>query len=405
MADADRAEIEAAVGKGLARMGVQATIVLTGASLELRPTEGGAPVSIDVETVLGQWPLLPEEMRGRKADEMARRLLGALRTARRAEGRPDSPQDDARARRQIVGAAIAVIGGLAVIGAVRFAIPRLFADVGVAPDPKGEAEGARAARLDRACDAARERLYQGSSFGPFALEGWAVELWLARRGGAAIREHPALTGLAPGGKLPPEADPGLARVIDGRVELADGFPGEAARRSPGWAGAAVVFRDGYARAFLEEETRPRFLGLAERVARASGADHGALYARCAHLPTHDVGAWFRGPDTAGAAAVLVYQMGFFAEARLVDRAAIAALHAPGDLDALRSAAGTLGGASPADVVSRAVSAQGGSAQGGSVGSTGGTTLVFPLAVSTSSRPLAAAKDLARRMGIAVPSAE
>jgi hypothetical protein len=402
VADADRAEIEEAVGKELAARGVQGTVVLAGATLELRAAGGGAPVSIQVEMILGQWPLLPEEMRRRKAGEMAGRLVASLEAARRAEGR-EAPRSaaDAKARGRILGAVIGLVGLLVVIGAVRFAIPRLFvAEEKVQPAVPAEAEAARAERLARACDASRERLYKGSAFGPFALEGWAVELWLARRDGGAIREHPALTALAPGGKLTAAASAELAQVRDGRVELADGLTGEAAQRSPGWAAVAVVFRDGYGRAFFEEERRVAFLALADRLVEATGADHAALYARCAHLPTHDVGAWFHGPDAAGAAAVLVYQMGAFAETRVIDRGALAALHAPGDLDALRKAAGTLqsGGAGAGDGVAKLLSAQ-----GGSVRTAGGSTLVFPLTAPL--RPLTAAKELARRMGVASPSAD
>jgi hypothetical protein len=286
-----------------------------------------------------------------------------------------------------------------------------------------EADGARRERLARACDAVRDRLYQGASLGPFALEGWVAELWLGSRrsGETPLRESPALTGLVRGGKLLPSADETLAAVRDGTVEITDGFDAGAAQRSPGWSAAKLVFHDGYARAFLEVETRARFLGLADAMARASGADHAALYARCAHLETHDVGAWFRGPDVAGAAAVMVYQMGFFADAKVIDRSTMASLRASGpsgsrkpgsrpqasdhdggslarppegELDALRRAAGEVAAEVPQEV---------GSA-GGSVTTAGGsTTLVFPLGAPV--RSLAATRELARRMGIGTLTGE
>ena len=43
-----------------------------------------------------------------------------------------------------------------------------------------------------------------------------------------------------------------------------------------------------------------------------------LYARCAHLRYHDVGAWFRGASPSLAASALVYSMGFFSERRLTN---------------------------------------------------------------------------------------
>jgi serine/threonine-protein kinase len=163
-------------------------------------------------------------------------------------------------------------------------------------------------------------------------------------------------------------------------------------RSPAWGGAIMVFHEGYARVFLEPETRQRFILMADRLAEAAGADAGALYARCAHLTTHDIGAWYHGKDAPGAAAALVYQMGFFADGTILDRGAVTALRAPGgDLDALRKAAEV-----EADLVPKIVSAQ-----GGTVTTSHGVSLVFPLAGPT--RAQTATRALARKMGVGVGS--
>ncbi len=351
-------------------------------------------MSIDVELIVKQWALLPPEMRARKANEMARRLVGAHQSAREAAGLRDDL--DGSARKRITGGIGGIFALLVVIGAVRFAIPRLTGgpDKVEAKAPT-ESDGARQQRLARACEAVRSNIQEGKAFGPFALEGWVVELWLASKKTPALIESPALKALAANGKLRADDDEQLARVIDGKVELADGFDAEAAGRSPGWSAVTVRFREGYARAFFEEESRPRFVGLAERVAAAAGADHAALYARCAHLPTHDVGAWFHGPDLAGATAALVYEMGTgaFAEPRAVDRGALGALHVPGELDALRKAAGEV-----ADAVPRIVGSS-----GGSVGTTGGATLQFSLAAP--GRSVKATRALARKMGIGLGVAD
>lgn len=409
MPPTERAEIEQAVGEELAKVGVEGTLSLIGHSIELHPgSEGGssvargAPVAIDIQLILEQWALLPDEMRARKAEEIARRLHGALRTSRRWEGHHEDVVDSG-GRGRVAGAVAGLFGLLAVIGLARYFVPRVLGQGKVEAAVPTEGDGARRERLARACDAVRDRLYKGSSFGPFALEGWVVELWLGskRAGEAPLRESAALGGLVGGGKLVPGADEVLAGIRDGTVEITDGFDAGAAQRSPGWSAAKVVFHEGYARAFLEEEGRARFLALADRVARASGADHAALYARCAHLETHDVGAWFRGPDAAGAAAMMVYQMGFFAETKVVDRSAVATLRPSGhdggaalpggELDALRQAAGDVAVEVPRQV----------SSAGGSVTTAGGsTTLVFPLGAPV--RSLAATRELARRMGIGVP---
>jgi hypothetical protein len=388
VAEAADAGIEEAVGRELGRMGVQGSLILVGKSIEL--CGDGAPVAIDIGIIVEQWPLLPPDLRRRKAEEVARRLHGADLAARQADGRP---RDGARALdnaslRRILGAIGAVFGVLIAIGVARFVISRINAADEVEPAVASEAPGPRKERLARACDAVRDRVYQGTTFGPFALEGFVVELWLASRTGVPIRDQAALTELVRGGKLAPAADEKLAEIIDGTVEIADGFDAEGARRSPGWTAATLVFHDGYARAFLEAETRPRFIGLADRVSRASGADHGALYARCAHLPTHDVGAWFRGPDVAGATAAMIYQMGFYAEAKVIDRAALAVVKLPGgELDALRKAAERV-----SDSVLPIVSAATGSVTVGPP-----ATLVFSFAHPV--RPLTATRNLARKMGI------
>ncbi len=50
---------------------------------------------------------------------------------------------------------------------------------------------------------------------------------------------------------------------------------------------------------------------------------GALYAKCAHLPYHDVGAWFRGDSIGSAADALGFSMAPYTEAPTVSRDAFA----------------------------------------------------------------------------------
>jgi serine/threonine-protein kinase len=389
VAQDEREEIEEAVGQALSRMGISGTISIGGDTIELRAD--GPPVGIEIDLTLKQWPLLPPEMRRRKADDIARRVAEAYRAsqyASRATGEREGPPPA-----RIAGGIAAVFGVLALIGVARMVIPRLTIEKKPDATTPSEADGARRDRLARACDAMRDRLYKGASFGPFATEGWVVELWLAARKGGTMRADPALTGAIAGGKLTAAADDELSRVSDGTVEIVDGFSDDLGRRSPAWGGAVMVFHEGYARVFLEPETRQRFILLADRLADASGADAGALYARCAHLQTHDIGAWYRGKDAPGAAAAMVYQMGFFADGTIIDRGAVTALRAPGgDLDALGKAAAAV----EPDLLGKMVSAQ-----GGSVNTAHGVSLVFPLAGPT--RAQTATRALARRMGVGIGS--
>src|SRR5262249_45830839 len=146
--------------------------------------------------------------------------------------------------------------------------------------------------------------------------------------------------------------------------------------------------------FFEEETRPRFLGLADRTSSASGAELGALYARCAHRTTHDVGAWFRGADVPGAVAAMVYTMGFFADAKIIDRGAMGVIKVQGgDLDALRKAASDV-----SDAIPRYVGTAGGALTSGRP-----ATVTFPLGAPV--RAVSATRDMAKKMGIAAATGD
>lgn len=374
------------MGEALAALGVSGTIAVSDDSIELR--SGGAPIAIDIGLTVRQWPLLPPDMKRRKAAEIAQRLADSHHTAV-AAGRARPVRRSATPTRFW----IAIIGGISLlllVGVVRMLLPRLRPEKVEARVPT-EDDTARRERLARACDAMRDRLYKGASFGPFATEGWVVELWLARsKGSGPLKDSTAFSSVISGGKLTAAGDDDLAEVKDGAVELAEGFTEEMGNRSPAWNGVRLLFKEGYARAFLEQSTRQRFVMLADRLADASGAEVGALYARCAHLTTHDIGAWFRGPDAPGAVAAMVYQIGFFAEGNMLDRGALAALRTPGDLDALRKAASGPEGETLPRIVA---------AQGGTVNTAHGTSLVFPL--SAPMRSLAATRAIARKMGVGI----
>jgi serine/threonine-protein kinase len=236
----------------------------------------------------------------------------------------------------------------------------------------------------------RDRVYQGASFAAFAPEGWVIELWLAAKG-RSLEKHPAVAALVAAGKLTTAADEELAKVLDGRVDVGPAFEHEADTRRSDWDGVKVLFREGYARAFFEEEGRSRLVGLSGRLAEATGAEMGALYGRCAHLRVHDVGAWFYGRDPQTAAASILYQMGFFAESSLVNKAALAAI-APSEpeLGRLLAVAAT----QSSNALVGALAAEGGTAK-----TTHGVSVTFPFAGAT--RAITATRELAEKLGIGV----
>ncbi|MEO7332034.1 MAG: hypothetical protein ABI193_25890, partial [Minicystis sp.] len=232
----------------------------------------------------------------------------------------------------------------------------------------------------------------GASVGPYEAGGWAIELWLANRSGPVPRETPALTEALAAGKLSPSADAVLSEINDGTLAFADGdgaFPGSA--RSPTWRTATLVFGGGYARAFFDADKRARFLGLADRLAEATSAELGSLHARCAHLAVHDVGAWFRGRDAAGAGAALIIGVGLFAERPAVDRDALARYPGPGDLEALVQATT---GAKLDLATLKSLAGE----QGGSVTALPATvTVTFP--VGGPIRATSASRALAKKLGL------
>jgi serine/threonine-protein kinase len=380
---ADR-EIELLLRDALGGFGVAGIASVHSGQVELRA--GGAPVSIDLENLAEQWPLLPHEIRRRRVGELARRLVNAQRGGVLRRG--------TRRGTGIISVPIAamVLGLAGLIAGARWWFNRRVEPDVPAAIPVETEEQARA-RRGRVCDAARKRLYAGASIGPFDMEGWYAELWLARaKPGEDLRARPEIMTLVDGGKISVAAEPALSSLADGTVQIVEGFVPERAARSPGWSGVTIRFGGAYVGALLDTSLRPRFLSLADRLADALQADAGALYGRCAHLGHRDLGAWFRGADARSAAAALVYAAGMHAELPAVDTGALARLGGAGELDALRMAAAKL------DVT----------ALGHAVGPHGGTvtrdrkavSVTFPMAGGT--RATTASRSVARALGVGLP---
>ncbi|WP_437818980.1 hypothetical protein [Sorangium sp. So ce1078] len=381
--------------------GTSGAVSVQGKQIALRGR--GAPVAIDLEQLVEQWPLLPQDLRTRKASDLARRLAQAHRAV--SSMVPPAPTAPIRPARHVVIPVGAVV--LAIVG-VLFAVRLLRsretpAALPAAPETVASEDAARNART---CEAARKRIYSGASMGPFELAGWVAELWLAmpRSGGTAqaapgaagqdtpSAESVGLGALVSQGKLTAAADAELAAMTDGLVEIVSGFDEEEAGRSPSWRAVIARFSGGYARAYFDPALRARFVALADRMADGATAELGALYARCAHLPYHDAGAWFRGPDPAAAAAALVYASGLFAEMPAVDRGALTALRGAGQIDALRGAGVALDAASLGKLVG---------AHGGGITKGGGSAVVITFPVGGPTRATSASRIVARKLQVGV----
>lgn len=392
------AEIESALRDALRNFGLPGRVTVRGKHVEL--STGGAPISIELELLQEQWPLLPPEMRQRKIGEVARRVVAAYRASTGASTKGDA--DAGRGPKLPPRPVMITTGSVLAIALVALVIyrsfPNLFRGDGDAKPDAGvatETEEQAAARRARVCDAARARLYSGApTIGALDTEGWYVELWLARsKGEGDLRQHEAIRSLVQDGHVAPAADPFLAERRDGKVEIVAGFTAEEAAKAGTWQSVTIRFGGRYVEAFLDPADRTRFIALGDRLAETIPAEMGALYARCAHLPNkHDLGAWFRGLDVPSTAAALVYQMGFFSEVPAVSRASVAAAGGGFELDALRSAAAKLDSMGLASLVG---------ADGGSITTHGGgaISLSFPSAGGT--RASRASRVVANKLGVGV----
>jgi serine/threonine-protein kinase len=328
-------EIEEAVQRALAAGGVQGTVTLSGRTMTLRT--GGAPVEIDAAYLVEQWPLLPEDLRERKATDVAARLTDALRAAKAGAPAPSAPAPRYTPSVRPTGVAargpskpmvlplgtILLVAGLAAAGwwFWKRARPMGTADTGGSGAPASTASAAPETedqRRARVCEVARKRVLETRSLAGLDAQVWLTELWLATsKPGDDMARSKGVTDLIDQGtrKLTAAADPDLAAIAEAQVELdAD----ESARAGVPWRGVRVRFRGGYVSAFFEPPGRERLHRVAQKLADATGAEMGALYARCSHLRYHDVGAWFRGATPPLAASALVYSMGFFSERRLTN---------------------------------------------------------------------------------------
>ncbi|RLB47270.1 MAG: hypothetical protein DRI90_26520 [Deltaproteobacteria bacterium] len=382
MVDATPArEIERSISTALARKGIAGTVVLRGTTVELHGS-GPAVIAIDVSDWVDQWQLLPPEMCDRRAE------LAADRLSRAASGSRPPPALPGRTW-ETIKKTLAVLVVLAIAGAVVFWLRQagFFGQSVPSGGAGGAASGATVetvagakARTERACEAARRRIYAGASMG-IDVEGWVVELWLAR---------PADQGdLA--------ADPKLAarlRALPGDLEPAGPAEATVARDTAtrlGAASAIVQLNGGYVASFFDVEGRKRLQQWVGSAAAAVGAHYAALSARCDHLSTHDVGAWYAGPDETAVWVALLYDAGLFASPPAFDLDVIDAR--TGTLPGLRSGAVKFDAAAAAELLRQL----GGRMElvppaGGGVAL---TTLSFPLGGPT--RATKAAREIAGQL--------
>jgi serine/threonine-protein kinase len=330
-----RREIEDAVRDALGKRGMAGMVVVQPGLVEL--VGGDRPSAIEIGSLVDDWPAMSAETRASTATDLARRLFEATLVVRKTT-RP--PMD---ARRPPPVTAIAVVVLVVIVGiAVMVAIGRrwLASTLGAAPSATAsdevprESDAETNARLARVCEATRKRVYAGASVGPMDVGGWVAELWLAKKSPGSLSDAKELRAFVEGDKVAPSADAEIAKVSGGKVELVDATSPELGKA---WHAAVLRFSGRYLDGYLDPSGRARFIALAGRVATAAGADMGALYGRCAHLPTHEIGAWYFGSDAPSTSAALLVSMGLASDAPTVDKKKLSS----DELDALRKAGADL----------------------------------------------------------------
>lgn len=300
------AEIEHSFAEVVARRGVSGRVVVHDRSAELHGV--GSVVAIDLGDLIAQWSVLPADMRATKIDLAVERLQQAVA---RDLPPPASPTDIAPLVGKIAGTVLVLA---TVAGTVFWLAKSNFfgADVVSAAassttEANGKPEFGVVPKVEdrESCEASRRRIYAGATSLDVDPAGWLIEIWLARDGepaplreDAALRDvtHERLSGRL--GALEPAAM--------SWIETGD------ARR------VRVRFEGGYLHPFMKADGRDRFVALTDQLAEATHSSHAALYARCAHSNTRDIGAYYRGVDAGGAAASLLFAQGLFTNPPVID---------------------------------------------------------------------------------------
>ena len=312
----------------LARLGHRGVLNTEGAWLVLG--KGATQTRAEVQGTSEQWEELPDDLRQRRARQLAELLLAKPADA------PVTPRPQRLSNRPkwfaVIAPVLVVVGtALALLVAYRALAPNGRAAAASFGDLLRSGEGAAplAASSDvaapehgavalSACDQVRSRIARGGSIGPADVDGWQVELVLLRRGAPTDLSHaPALSSF-----LRPSSDAGkstwiwpnakslvLVQRFDAQVEV-QALPALGVGQL---SGVRLVFSGPYVTPYFSEGLRPDYLLLAEALTEALGATDGALFAHCANSDAHSIGSWFLGAGPGAALGSLVYFMAGYSD--------------------------------------------------------------------------------------------
>ncbi len=319
-------DIVSTVQKSLAKFGIPGTVRWEGLQLVL--VEAAHPsAAVPVGSWAADWTRMDEASRRLRAEDVARTF-----NRHRRQRLSSAPA----ARRIYVDPKLVVLIGIlcAAVAWVYFGsddLPVSRAGTGAVEtaheaDAVGQASriardpsnGAGDARASRVCSATLTRIFQGGSVSVADVDGFRVEIALLRVGSsAALADAPELDLFvedhrsATGSRFiwGPEKDLATVETSDSVVVVRSmPFDGDGERIS----GVVLSFGGSLVDPYFKEEQRNRYFHIAHALSQRLGATHTAVYARCFDQPLHALGSWFRGEDTGGAIAALVYFMGTYA---------------------------------------------------------------------------------------------
>ncbi len=289
----------------LARFGSAAPLQVEGTRVRMTPD---APAH-DLKPLALRWEDLGAEEQQREVTILARRLTRVGRGSGAS-----APTHGRAALWPLVWAALAVGGAVVYWRSPYGPGGNRGLDVGApdgsagtldSPPAVAESDEEREARL---CRATRARVLRGATVSPLDVDGWVVEIDLARptdeRGWSRLGEFVSEAPAAIIWKGAPQlvAQGGENAGLQVHRESLAGRP-EALER------LSLTLSGSYVKPYFQENQRIEVVRLAQALAKSHGARHGGVYARCAAGRTHHLGSWFMGTTVPEAAASLLYFMG------------------------------------------------------------------------------------------------
>lgn len=325
-------ELQQLVTELLGRFGVAGTVTIEAGRATLFGS--GPTVELDVGPSLSDWNQLGDDVRRKRAVDVARRLAGE----RRRIGAPSRALDGHRLSPWLVFGAlgVVVIGLGAAFWFRQSSAASSAAPVLPAPSVDYDAyERERQERAERVCNATRTRVVRGAPIGPSDVEGWVVELSLLSN-----KDSPD-----------PASDPALATFVStsgghghivwsqaGALASLEGSDTSAivtaanlpATGPPSFKGLRLVLTGRYVVAYFDEAARVTLVRFALALSDALHSEYAALYARCAAGRAHHLGSLFRGTTPGGAVASLLYFMGTFGDVPDVRRSLLSPAEGTGE---------------------------------------------------------------------------